>query len=124
MVSVILASLKTSKEKAINTTIRADVSGVKTAFEIYYRNEQTYAGGCMSPDVARLLDQAAFQGTGFSTCNPLDNKCVCNDTGSAWAVSLPLKIAERDNRSFWCADSSGNFKDQKWSLNDGDYVCE
>ena len=99
LASIVLVSLGTARGKAKDVAIKADLSGLRPAAELWASglNPETYKGFCASPDYTR----AATAITGLSAA-PI---CSVNDAGSAWAVCADLATTDG-----WCVDWSGNSK--------------
>ncbi len=105
--SVVLASLNTARSKGNDAKVKAQLSGLRAAAEIYFDNEGSYAGICTvdtDTDEAGLtpyLTASNYPGTPTITCN-------LNAGNTAYAVSVPLTTSGQH----WCVDSSGKSKQQ------------
>jgi len=99
LASIVLVSLGTARNKAKDTAIKADLSGLRAAAELWASNQtpETYTGFCASADYLR----AATAITGLSAAP----SCSVNGAGSAWAVCGNLATT-----GGWCVDWSGNSK--------------
>ena|SRR3989338_9152795 len=114
--SVVLASLNTARGKGADASIKANLSGVRAAAELYYdgtSNYDTESSVC----TAQLFDEVASiksaiaaveaQNTGNVVCRSSDGTATAAQVASSWAISSQLKTGTTD---FWCVDSAGASK--------------
>ena len=114
LVAVVLVSLGGARNKAKDTAIKADLSGLRSAAELYsMNNSESYANFCSGTDATRA--KAGISDNGKTA--------VCNDSATAWAACSPIYNSTDKN---WCVDSTGVSKkepsmtcDSSWS----DTVC-
>jgi prepilin-type N-terminal cleavage/methylation domain-containing protein len=101
--SVVLASLNTARNKGNNAKVKAQLSGARAAAEVFYDDNSTYTGLCTSGGtnpMTAYLTSANYPGSPTVTCNT---------SATAYAMSVPLPVAEGTN-THWCIDSFGNSK--------------
>ncbi|HRY31039.1 MAG TPA: type II secretion system protein [Candidatus Paceibacterota bacterium] len=108
--SVVLASLNTARNKGNDAAIKADLSGIRTAAELYYDDNDSYgtaaaAAEGVCDDAASIFEETSVVraiaqiGEKGSTVT-----CAIGVGGNTWAVSATL-ISD-DTVSF-CVDSAG-----------------
>jgi len=97
LASIVLVSLGTARNKARDTAIKADLSGLRAAAELYAsENNESYSGFCASSDASRA-------NTGISDNGSV---MVCDDdAGDVWAACAQLRGNSDD---YFCVDSDGN----------------
>ncbi len=109
LASVVLASLNTARSKGADAAIKANLSGARTAAEVFYDIGNTYAGVCADAAVMAQI-AGAKSAAGITTATVNDAvptataaSCVDNVTGGAgWAIGIPLKTS-----GYYCVDSAG-----------------
>ncbi len=108
LASVVLASLNTARNKGANASVKANLSGMRAAAELYYDSQATptYVGFCTS--AAAALAAAASSGGG--TAGTVTNDCNENGT-TGWAAYSILKTPE-GTFTTWCVDATGASKGQ------------
>jgi len=122
LASVVLASLNTARAKGADAAIKANLSGIRAAAELFYDNDQNYgtvafaAAACAAtadtifadPSITSAITAAgnAYNGGGIAS-----GRCSQSVAGGAWAIAVPLKTGDQaaagatpDN---WCVDSTG-----------------
>ncbi|MDP2651633.1 MAG: prepilin-type N-terminal cleavage/methylation domain-containing protein [bacterium] len=96
--AVVLASLNTARSKGNDAAIQSDLSTIQVQAEIFYSDDNTYAGVCADPQVERARAAAdAANGTTVAA--------FCSATATAYAATAQL-VAVPGN--YWCVDSTGN----------------
>ena len=125
--SVVLASLNTARGKGNDAKVKAQLSGLRAAAEIYYDGTGNYGpaagnicGAAMFNDSASGMLTYTTQGN-YPTGATLE--CVLVGTpATAYAVSALLPGAGGTNN--WCVDSTGQSKLNATDLiTTGDAVC-
>ena len=118
LASIVLVSLGTARNKARDAAIKADLSGLRAAAELYslnsgtdsYLNFCTAAGG----DVARVI-------AGL----PAGSTLTCADVAANWAACANLLGA---TGKYYCVDWQGNAKESTIACATdvavGDYLCD
>jgi len=109
--SVVLASLNTARGKGNDAKVKAQLSGLRAAAEIYYDDNTDYG-----PTVATcgavggmFLDSSSGMLTYTTAGNyPTGATLTCHGAAGAYAVSAALPGAGAGN--FWCVDSTGASK--------------
>jgi prepilin-type N-terminal cleavage/methylation domain-containing protein len=118
LASVVLASLNSARSKGADAAIKANLSGIRAAAELYYDTGSTYAGTAMAEatckdnltgnlfadtSVKNALLQANTTAGGTVGTNAL-SKTLCGASATSWAAAVTLKT---DTTKAWCVDSSG-----------------
>ncbi|MDP2642176.1 MAG: type II secretion system protein [bacterium] len=108
--SVVLVSLNTARGKGNDAKVKAQLSGLRAAAEIYYDNVGNYGPasnpGCglgMFADSTSGMVQYTTQGN-----YPTGATLTCRSSNTAYAVSALLPGAGGTNS--WCVDSAGSSK--------------
>ena len=109
--SVVLASLNTARGKGSNAAVKANLTGMRAAAELFYDGPGvgTYTGFCAS--AATAMAAAASAGGGVAGAATND----CNETSAVWAAYSLLKVTETVGAATyttWCVDSTGASKGQ------------
>ena len=98
LASIVLVSLGTARNKAKDTAIKADLSSLRSAAELYaMENNESYSNFCSSSDATRAANGISNNG----------KTMVCNDSATEWAACSPIYDGTDKN---WCVDSAGNSK--------------
>lgn len=121
--SVVLASLNTARGKGNDVKVKAQLSGLRAAAEIYYDNNANY-GAAASDSCAAAFFTDTTSGMSqytLSTNYPAGATLSCHTSGTAYAVSALLPGAGGTNA--WCADSLGKSKAEPSNLANGVYAC-
>ena len=123
--SVVLASLNTARGKGNDAKVKAQLSGVRAASEIYYDNNgQAYGVSTMAAPAnpctgAMFTDAATLNAyTGTTTAWPTGTLLSCQSSATGYSVSASLSSG-----SFWCVDSKGASKSEAAQTASGVYVC-
>ena len=112
LAAIVLVSLGNVRQQGANTGIGANLSGMRTAAELYNQaNGNTYDGFCASTGTnggARAMD-AAKKAAGVTSATGVDaagaaNTATCNDGQTGWAAEVPLASP---TSNFWCVDYNG-----------------
>jgi prepilin-type N-terminal cleavage/methylation domain-containing protein len=124
--SVVLASLTTARNKGNNAKVKAQLSGLRAAAEIFYDNQAQPGYGTAVTNncgAGMFADQASGMSQYTDANNyPSGLTRVCNSNGSAYAVSISLPVAEGSNNA-WCVDSTGKSKGEAANLGAGINAC-
>jgi len=106
--SVVLTSLGNARNKGADTGIIANLSSIRTQFEVDYDPTSSGSpygtgGNCSSGVFASgVYEQAIDRANALSSD---DDESVCKIDGSKWAVAVLLKSNENKH---YCVDSAGN----------------
>jgi type IV pilus assembly protein PilA len=116
--SVVLSSLNSARGKGNDAKVKAQLSSMRGAAEIFYSNQTP-------PSYTGLCSAAAGDASGFddymTAANYPDNTApVCSASAQAYAVTHPLPFAG----GFWCVDSTGDSRSISAVLTAGDYTCQ
>ncbi|MBI2065600.1 MAG: type II secretion system protein [Candidatus Zambryskibacteria bacterium] len=108
--SVVLASLNTARGKGNDAKVKAQLSGLRAAAEVYYDNNNGY-GPASNPGCGAGM--FADTGSGMSQYTnaanyPSGATLTCRSSNTAYAVSALLPGVGGTNS--WCIDSVGNSK--------------
>ena len=108
--SVVLASLNTARSRGNNAKIKAQLSGLRAAAELYYDSNGNY--GTLTP--AATTCAAGMFGdanvAAYIAGMPAGVTTTCYANGSnVYVVSTSLSSAEGSN-THWCVDSAGSSK--------------
>lgn len=128
--SVVLASLNSARSKGNDAKVKAQLSGLRAAAEIYYDTAGNY-GATASNTIADAAGEVC--GTGEMWLNATvvpyvsynnyptgtSIKCVNPLNGTGYAVSASLSTSG----SYWCVDSVGSSKSTTAAQADGDITC-
>ncbi len=124
--SVVLASLNTARGRGNDAKIKAQLSGLRSAAELYYDTNSSYGpttNACdnMFADTASQMSTyttaANYPGTPTITC-----RAATAGGASSYAVSVPLTTAPAASDN-WCVDSSGFAGGVADALASGDTTC-
>lgn len=115
LAGIVLASLNTAREGATDAKTKEQLSGLRTAMEVYYAQNNSYGstadacneGAFADANVSELVSASNYSGTP-----------VCGASANAWAVSVPLDAVSDS----WCVDSTG-FSGTSTALTAGNTVC-
>lgn len=110
--SVVLVSLNTARGKGNDAKVKAQLSGLRAAAEIYFDNIGNYGPasavctGGMFADVPSNMNQYTD-----TTKYPTNTVIVCGSTTSAYAVKASLNAGSvATTGAYHCVDSLGNSK--------------
>ncbi|MDB5259393.1 MAG: prepilin peptidase dependent protein type pilus assembly protein PilA [Candidatus Taylorbacteria bacterium] len=107
--SVVLASMSTARTKAYDAKVKAQMTAIRSAAEIYYSTNGNYgsavatngdcSAGSFFTDPVSGMKQLSI-----SVNYPVgENTIVCDSSGSAYAVQDNIS-----NGLYWCVDSTGS----------------
>lgn len=114
LATVIVASLASARQKAIDASVKQSLSGARSQAEIFYSGNGAafYSGVCSTAtasgakSISDIVTSAA-KAAGFTTVNTAigtggsSGVATCHDTTAGWAAEVPLKLG-----GFFCADST------------------
>jgi prepilin-type N-terminal cleavage/methylation domain-containing protein len=118
LAGIVLASLGTARGGANDAKIKEQLSGLRTAMEVYYNGTGagTYgtsatSDGCSATPSAAPWNTTGIVGLADEDNYPTGNALVCYASGGAttadtWAASAQLSTTGQ----FWCVDSTGASK--------------
>ena len=111
--SVVLASLNTARGKGNDAKIKAQLSGLRAAAEIYYDNNSGYGTASNSCSTQIFSDSTSGMSQyTASSAYPSGTTLVCNSSSSAYAVQANLATSGQ----YWCVDSTGKSKSETAAL--------
>ena len=94
LASIVLVSVGTARNKAKDVAIKADLSNLRAAGELYSDTAGNYVGFCTSGDANRAKD-------GITS---VSSAMQCNAGATAWSACANLIV---NSSSGWCVDSTG-----------------
>ncbi len=112
--SVVLSNLNNAKTKASDTSVKGDLSSVRSSASIEYENIGSSYNNTGTDISGEDCSTLSTPGTIFRNTNIQnaliqiktlnnDQALYCNVTSNAYAIVAPLKVAN----TFWCIDSNG-----------------
>ncbi len=117
--SVVLASLNTARGRGNDAKVKAQLSGARSAAELYYDTNGAYTTGA-SCAAGMFTDTASSLATYVNTANyPSGTNIVCGSNGSAYAIKAELN----GDTAYWCVDSTGASKQVTGAIGTSVTVC-
>jgi prepilin-type N-terminal cleavage/methylation domain-containing protein len=112
--SIVLSVLAGARTKSANAAVKSNMNNMRSQIALQYE-DGPWVGVCAS--VSKFSDAASMASQGNTTSD------VCNvlGTGSAFAISVPLKVTE-NTFNYWCVDSLGASRGHAGALGAGT-VC-
>lgn len=117
LAGIVLASLNSARSGAGDAKIKEQLSGMRTAMEVYYASNSNYgssatADGCPAagsdPSTAPWNHSASGMLSLADQDNyPTGSNLLCTTSGSAWGASALLS-----NGQYFCVDSTGIAREQ------------
>ena len=96
LAGIVLLSMGSARKKGNNAAIKAQMSKMRAAAEIYNDDNGSYAGWCGSAQGTKLSQGSVNDGgTGYN----------CNDNAAEWAAGITLSGT---GAGYWCVDSNGS----------------
>jgi len=107
LASVVLASLNSARSKGADAKVKAQLSSIRAAAEIYYSGANNYGAAISSCAGGMFIDTASgLASLTTASSYPSTTTIFCNSDGFSWAVGANLSGTNR----FWCVDSTGASK--------------
>lgn len=105
--AVVLASLSTARSKGRDAAIQEQMSGMRTAAEIFYSNGNTYgtAGAVCTTVGSVFMDTTSNMRALVAATTNSATAIDCGNTTQAWSVAATLPSG-----TFFCVDSTGAAK--------------
>jgi len=98
LAAIVLVSLNSARNKGKNAAIKAQMSQLRSAGEMFNEDNGAFTGWCADTEEGRISQGAIDAGgTGYA----------CNDSASAWAAGITLVGTGAGD---WCVDSTGASK--------------
>jgi len=119
--SVVLASLNTARSRGNDAKIKAQLSGLRAAAELYYDAQTPNSYGTATNSCNNMFADTTIAAYISGMPNGVTVKCV--STGSNYAVSANLLGTSDANNDHWCVDSAGGSRSQAAQQADGDVTC-
>ena len=113
--SIVLASLNDARNKGADSTIKADLSGVRANAELEFdaligkygpTSGNTVAGNCSRTDTGTIYANPNIQKALAhirATNGNQAGQCQIAANGTSYAIAFPLKTSG----TYWCIDSNG-----------------
>lgn len=119
--SVVLASLNTARSRGNDAKIKAQLSGLRAAAELYYDAQTPNSYGTATNTCNNMFADATIQS--YITGMPSGVTVTCISSGTNYAVSANLLGTSDVNNDNWCVDSAGTSRSQAAAQAAGDVTC-
>ena len=126
LASVVLASLNTARGKGNDAKVKAQLSGLRAAAEVYYDTNSGYTASNMATPAnpctgAMFTDTASGMASYTNTASawPAGTTLSCQASTSGYAVSSSLNTSGQ----FWCVDSTGASRQTTAHQASADITC-
>lgn len=129
LASVVLASLNNARTRGADAAIKANLSGIRAAAELYFDTSNNYGTAAFAAGTCAATANTIFADT--SIWNAINaavsanggtlaavSRCSQTVAGGAWAVAVTLKTggtAADTIPDTWCVDSTGQSKQYIWT---------
>ncbi|HBT81157.1 hypothetical protein A2757_02330 [Candidatus Giovannonibacteria bacterium RIFCSPHIGHO2_01_FULL_48_47] len=129
LASVVLASLNTARKKGNDAKVKAQLSGLRVAAELYWDSAGNYGittNACSGGVGNMFADTASNMATYVDGANyPAGTTITCRAIAApaSYAVSANLSDANAAAVDNWCVDSTGVSKAIASYLASGDTTC-
>lgn len=126
LASVVLASLNTARKRGNDAKVKAQLSGLRVAAELYFDSAGDYGATTDSCAAGMFTDTASNMATYVTSTNyPAGTTIACRAIASpaAYAVSANLSDANAATADNWCVDSTGASKATADPQVAGDVTC-
>ena len=105
LASVVLASLNSARSKGNDAKVKAQLSSIRAAAEIYYSTVGSYGDATSDCGSGMFTDPSSGLASLTNVESyPSGTTIGCNSDGSAWVVEATLN----DGNTYWCVDSTGS----------------
>lgn len=131
--SIVLASLNTARSKGNDAKVKAQLSGARSAAEVYYDTNGNYSPIGTAADVCTagmFADSASSMLTYTTAANyPAQTTITCRQNSTAllpaaaYAISANMSTSAPATADNWCIDSTGAAKAIADPLIAGDVTC-
>lgn len=115
--SVVLASLNSARGKGNDAKTKAQLSGLRTAAEVYYDTAGAYTTGASC--AAGMFADAGLVPYVTAANYPTGTTIVCGSNNTAYAVKAELN----GDTAYWCVDSVGTSKSVSGAIGASVTVC-
>jgi prepilin-type N-terminal cleavage/methylation domain-containing protein len=114
IIAIVMTNLSANKSKAANAGVKSNAHTISQQAEIYYMsNGSTYGNAFAFGQCAQTAGTLFADTTLWRALQEMERQsgstATCVSTSAAWAVAVPLKVAEGSN-THWCIDSQGKAK--------------
>ncbi len=128
LASVVLASLNSARTKGADAAVKANLSGIRAAAELYYDTNNNYGTATFAEATCAATANTIFAdasviagitaaGNAYNGGGLAGTRCSQSVAGGAWAAVVPLKTggtAADSTPDTWCVDSTGKSKSDTW----------
>ena len=105
LASVVLASLNSARSKGNDAKVKAQLSSIRAAAEIYYSTVGSYGDATSDCGSGMFTDPSSGLASLTNVESyPSGTTIICNSNGAKWAVSANLST---NPITYWCVDSTG-----------------
>ena len=116
--AIVLASLNSTRDKAEEIGVKANLNNVRLEAELFYDENNSYVGLCDDPRVEAAFEAAKDSGY----INPAaKNDCVSDST--TWIMWVELKTSDQDgvetDEDIYCVDSTLDSRTLSWGQEPG-----
>lgn len=115
--SIVLVALNSSRARGNDAKTRAQLSGLRSAAELYYDSNGNYGTATNACD--QMFANTLVNAYITSTALPTSVTPTCRSTTSGYAVTANLLSVT----GYWCVDSTGISKLITTNLATGDSTC-
>lgn len=119
--SVVLASLNTARGRGNDAKVKAQLSGLRAAAELYYDSQNPNSYGATTNACDNMFADANI--AAYINGMPSGATVTCRSTGTGYAVSAILPGTAAGNNDNWCVDYRGASKFINDPLASGVVVC-
>jgi prepilin-type N-terminal cleavage/methylation domain-containing protein len=113
LASIVLVSLGAARNKARDVAIKADLSSLRAAAELYAtNNNESYAGFSTSADANRAIAGVVGQGS---------NIIWGANSNTSWVACAALRS---NTSSYFCVDVNGNAKEGGTVCTSSSTICQ
>lgn len=100
LAAVVMASMSAAREKGRDATIMATISNMRSQFELYYTQHNTYQLACDNDPTIASAEASLREVVDAEDVSEV----TCNTTTDQWLLASPLVW---DSNYYFCSDSSG-----------------
>jgi len=128
--SIVLASLNNARAKGSDAAIKSDVSGLRSAAELYFNdNSNSYGsqaytancGGTVTGVFSDAVVQQYIDDAITKSGQTASTAAKCYSAATSYVIAVQLKSSSANG---WCVDSTGNSRLITWStFASGDTDC-
>ena len=122
--SIVLASLNTARGKGNDAKVKAQLSGLRAAAEIYYDNNSSYGATTDLCGAGMFIDTPSQMLTYTTSTNyPTGATLSCRAIASPASYAVSAFLPGAGGTNSWCVDSTGASKQNATAQGAGDTTC-